>query len=287
MLFIWSVLGSMWKRGEEDDGDLEESGIEYVEMRPRGNIIPDGASRSSRQFDRSDTRICRSVLARCHYVASDRCEIAVATEEFCRAMSSRKGSGVHSFKRMCCFLKGYLEGPPRFSFRGILRRAVIRAFVDSDWAGCWKTRTSTSGGVLYFGETAVRGWTSTQAFIALSSGEADYYAALKGASAVLGFQSMLVDLGMRAFVTLFTDSSAVRGVIRRAGLSNLRHLAAIKAKRLLIRNVAGKENVVDRSTKDFAAAGKWKRLGTLGMTSEDGRPIQFPGIYALVMYGYC
>ena len=95
---------------------------------------------------------------------------------------------------------------------------IIRAYVDSDWAGCRKTRKSTSGGVLYVGEAAVRGWSSTQAVHVLSSGEAENYAALKGSCAALGFQSMPVDMGMKAFVTLFTDSSAARGIIHRAGL---------------------------------------------------------------------
>ena len=102
--------------------------------------------------------------------------------------------------------------------------SVIRAYVDSDWAGCRRSRNSTSGGVLYFGESVVRGWSSTQTLIALSSGEAEYYAALKGSCAALGFQSMLVDLGMKASVALFTDSSAARGIIHRAGLGELRHL---------------------------------------------------------------
>ena len=163
--------------------------------------------------------------------------------------------------------------------------SVIRAYVDSDWAGCRKSRKSTSGGVLYFGESAVRGW-STQAVIALSSGEAEYYAALKGSCAALGFQSMLVDLGMRASITLFTDSSAARGIIHRAGLGKLRHLetgylwlqAAVKNKRLQVRKVPGKDNPADLFTKHLAAAEMWKHLGTLGMTEEAGRTTAVPNI---------
>ena len=131
--------------------------------------------------------------------------------------------------------------------------SVIRAFVDSDWAGCRRTRKSTSGGVLYLGDTPVRGWSSNQAVIALSSGEAEYYAALKGASAALGYQSMLRDIGIRVSVALFTDSSAARGIIHRAGLGKLRHLetgylwlqAAVANKRLQVRKVKGTENPAD------------------------------------------
>ncbi len=91
-----------------------------------------------------------------------------------------------------------------------------------------------------FGGATVRGWSTTQSVIALSSGEAEYYAALQGASVALGFQSMPADLGITAKITLYSDSSAARGIIHRAGLGKLRHLetgylwlqAAVKAKRL-------------------------------------------------------
>ena len=102
---------------------------------------------------------------------------------------------------------------------------------------------------MYFGGVAVRGWSSNQNVIALSSGEAEYYAALKGASSALGFQSMLRGLGMSGSITLFTDSSAARGIIHRAGLGKLRHLetgylwlqAAVKAKKLQVRKALGTE----------------------------------------------
>ena len=124
---------------------------------------------------------------------------------------------------MIRFLKGLPRMVQRIAFSDH-PPTVIRAYVDSDWAGCRRTRKSTSGGVLYFGDSVVRGWASTQAVHALSSGEAEYYAALKGACAALGFQSMLKDLGLKASVTLFTDSSAARGIIHREGLGKLRHL---------------------------------------------------------------
>ena len=96
----------------------------------------------------------------------------------------------------------------------------------------------------------MRGWASTQAVHAFSSGEAEYYAALKGACPALGFQSMLKDLGLKASVTLFTDSSAARVIIHREVLGKLRHLetgylwlqAAVKNKRLQVRKGLGKES---------------------------------------------
>ena len=111
--------------------------------------------------------------------------------------------------------------------------------------------------MIFFGDVAVRVWSSNQAVIALSSGEAEYYAALKGASAALGIQSMIRDLGIHASITLFTDSSAARGIIHRAGLGKLRHLetgylwlqTAVKANRLQVRKVLGTENPANLLTK--------------------------------------
>ena len=168
-------------------------------------------------MDRSEMRRYRSAVARCNYLAADRFEIASTTKELCRAMSSPSVDDLASVRRLCRFLKGLPRMVQRIAFADFAPSA-IRAFVDSDWAGCRRTRKSTSGGVLYFGDTPVRGWSSNQAVIALSSGEAEYYAALKGASAALGLQSMLRDIGIHVTVTLFTDSSAARGIIHRAGL---------------------------------------------------------------------
>ena len=127
---------------------------------------------------------------------------------------------------------------------------------------------------------------STHAVHALSSGEAGYYAALKGACAALGFQSMLADLGLKATLTLFSYSSAARGIIHRAGLSKLRHLetgylwlqAAVKNKRFQVRKVGVKENLADLFTKHLGVADMWKHLQALHMSAAEGRSAAAPNI---------
>ena len=136
------------------------------------------------------------------------------------------------------------------------------------------------------GTTAVRGWSTNQAVIALSSCEAEYYAALKGASQALGFQSMLRDIGLHTTVTLFSDSSAARGIIHRAGLGKLRRLetgylwlqAAVAKKRLQVRKVNGVENPADLFTKYLTSADMLKHMHFLQMSSEDGRSDVVPKI---------
>eukprot|EP00971_Amphidinium_carterae_P242878 4822501-Amphidinium_carterae.1 len=52
----------------------------------------------------------------------------------------------------------------------------IKAFCDSDWAGCTTTRTSTTGTVLQFAGVTIATSSKTQHTIAQSSAEAELYA---------------------------------------------------------------------------------------------------------------
>ena len=218
-------------------------------------------------------------------MAADRYETAFTARELCRSMSNPSVDDLVAIKRLCRFLKGLPRIVQRIDF-GDFSHTVVRAYVDSDWAECRKTRKCTSGGVLMLGTIAVRGWSTNQAVAALSSGEAEYYAALKGASNALGFQSMLKDIGLYVSVTLFSDSSATRRIIHRADLGKLRHLetgylwlqAAVAKKRLQVRKVNGAENPADLFTKYLTNAYMWKHTNFLQMSSEDGRSDVAPKI---------
>ena len=91
-------------------------------------------------------------------------------------------------------------------------------------------------------------WSTTQSVIAVSSGEAEYYAALKGANMPLGFRSMAADLGEDVKIVLRSDSSAALGIGGRQGLGKLRHLEiaylwlqdVLAQRRLSIKKVKGK-----------------------------------------------
>ena len=67
-------------------------------------------------------------------------------------------------------------------------------------------------------------WSSTQASIAQSSGEAEYYALVRAASESLGMQSLMRDMGWDAKIRLLVDSSAAKSIASRTGLGKLMHL---------------------------------------------------------------
>ena len=130
-------------------------------------------------------------------------------------------------------------------------------YSDSDWAGCLRTRKSTSGEVLTFQGGILKTWSSTQASIAQSSGEAEYYALVRAASEALGMQSIMHDLGWHCKIRLLVDSSAAKSIASRTGLGKLRHLEikflwlqeCVRRGKVVLSKVRGDINPADVLTK--------------------------------------
>ena len=165
----------------------------------------------------------RSGAARCNYLSVDRPDIPFETKELCRKMSCPTELDMVALKHRCRYLKGKPRLVQHIPGR-VFPAWELQVFVDSDWAGCRRTRKSTNGGCLMLHGACLKTWSTTQAVRALSSGEAEYYAGLKGACVALGFRSMAADSGMDIKLTLHTDSAAALGIIGRRGLGKVRHL---------------------------------------------------------------
>ena len=75
-------------------------------------------------------------------------------------------------------------------------------------------------------------WSQTQAVQALSSGEAEYVANVKGGSIGIGIQSMCADFGEEMSVRMHTDSTASLGITGRVGLTMSMTLASSTRRRL-------------------------------------------------------
>ena len=81
----------------------------------------------------------------------------------------------------------------------------IDAYADTDWAGCPRSRRSTSCGCIMVGTHLLKCWGSTQARVAMSSGDAEFYGAVKGASSGLGMKALYRDIGHALPLRLWTD----------------------------------------------------------------------------------
>ncbi len=147
----------------------------------------------------------------------------------------------------------------------------IDVYVDTDWAGCVKTRKSTSGGPVMLGKHTIKHWSSTQPSVSLSSGEAEFYGLVRGSGQGLGYQALLKDLGLEMPLRMWTDSSAAIGICSRQGLGKLRHIdthtlwvqQAVRSKRLEIKKVLGEENPADLLTKHGLSNERLEKLPAL------------------------
>ena len=95
--------------------------------------------------------------------------------------------------------------------------------MDSDHAGDAMTRRSTTGMVALYGLHVLKHSSNVQSTIALSTGESEYYALVKGGSVGLGLQSLLEDFAVETQL-IQSDATAAKGTVRRAGLGKARHI---------------------------------------------------------------
>ena len=97
--------------------------------------------------------------------------------------------------------------------------------------------------------------------MALSSGEAEFYAAIKGACEGLGIKSLLKDLGFTVKVEVIQDSTAAKGTASRAGIGKIKHLdvgwcwiqATVEKGEITLIKIDGKINPADVLTKPKSA----------------------------------
>ena len=128
-------------------------------------------------------------------------------------------------------------------------------------------------------------WSVTQATVTLSSGDAEYCADVKGGIILLGFRSLLQDLGVvNVKCHLHTDSSAAVGIANRVGIGKIRHLAVhllwlqekIRSGDICIHKVDGSSNVADVMTKHLAHDSLGRHLPNLRLEFMDGRAMVAP-----------
>ena len=103
----------------------------------------------------------------------------------------------------------------------------------------------------------IKSWSTTQAVIALSSGEAEFYGIVKGGSIGIGLRSVLGDLGIDARIRVHTDASAAKAIASRKGLGKVRHIEVnqlwiqdkVGSGDIELNKIAGTVNPADALTK--------------------------------------
>ena len=156
----------------------------------------------------------------------------------------------------------------------------LDVFTASDFAGCRKSRKSTSGGAIMVGQHCLKTWSNTQAIIAKSSAEAELYGVVCDATESLGMSTLIKDLGgSQLQIELHLGTTAAKGIVERRGLSKVRHVdvnvlwfqETCARKTIPMNKVFGEENCADLMTKHLGAKIINKNVDKMKMSFEAGR----------------
>ena len=231
-----------------------------------------------------DATLYRALAARANYLSLDRPDLGFSAKELCREFSQPTKLSVEKLKR----LVRYVVNAPRLVWKYDFQPDVkdLDTYVDTDFAGCMRTRRSTSGGIIRRGAHVLQAWSTTQTTVALSSGEAELSGICRGSSKGIGLRALAQDLGLMFNLRVFSDATAAIGICRRKGLGRVRHLAVadlwiqdkIRCKDFQLLKVLGKDNPADLMTKYVDQQTLHRHLDNLGLMLEKGRAASAPAL---------
>ena len=183
------------KEGIKYEADQRHAELVIKDMGLEGTsnsvVTPGGKKEEEsmgKRLDKHKALQYRANVARCNYMCQDRSDVQYQVKELCRNMSDPTEADWLMLKRLARYLIGRTRVIITFAYQD--NHGVVDAWTDTDYAGCRLTRKSTSGGVVMLGNHMIKSWSSTQAHVTLSSGEAEYYGLVKGASVAIGVKSM-------------------------------------------------------------------------------------------------
>ena len=225
----------------------------------------------------ADATKFRRGVARVVYLAQDRMDLGFASKELAKRMARPRIGDEMGLKRVIRYLLGRPRCVYRYNWQPVPE--ALKIFTDSDWAGDVESRKSTSGGVVMIGDHLIGHWSRTQATIALSSGEAELNASVKGASEGLGLRQLAQEVGYALVFHLLGDSSAAKGIMLRTGAGAIKHLCTkqlwiqerVMSREIVPFKIKRDINMADTCTHHwgqleagslFAAAGlRWRESG--------------------------
>ena len=247
---------------------------------------PEEAFEESPLLDDEQAKTYRSVVMRAAYLSLDRCDICEAVKTLARYMSSPTELAWTKLKR----LARYILSVPRViqEFRPQKMYNKIRAYGDSDHAGCVRTRKSTTGMVLMAGQHLLKASSTLQTTVSLSSGESEYYAIVKVASNILGLRELYREWNVEVGCMVLSDSSAARGMCSRRGLGKTRHVQTrylwvqhrLKENEFELVAVGTDKNVSDVCTKPMSHDLCWKHMNSVGQFAVSGKSRAAKGLQA-------
>ena len=159
---------------------------------------------------------------------------------------------------------------------------------DADWAVFSRARRSTSGGAIRTGDATTKVWSKTQAVVAKSRGESDFYGVVRASCEALGAQTLMNDFGVDMMACVHVGASTAKAICETTGLDKLRHLDVNHLwpqeqharDRALLATTHGRINAAEWTTKHLSFQGRHAHLEMLGIEFREGRADKAAQLYS-------
>ena len=223
----------------------------------------------------------RTAVGKLLWLAFVRPDCSRAVKELSRDVKAPTQESLAKLKQLLRYLAGTKQSVLRLrpsQMPADWRTTIdVVGFVDNDWAGCSKTRKSTSGSTIQVLGCDIVHTSRTQGTVALSSGEAELYAIGQGISEALCVRSLILEaVARRVHVIVHTDSTAGKSVASRFGTGKrtkhveLRFLYMqnlISSGLLRLCKIHTKDNPADLLTKYVSTEVLHKLINKIGLVT--------------------
>ena len=240
----------------------------------------------------AEAKLFRGVAARLNYLSPDRPDIQYAVKEAARTMANPRACDWGLLKKIGRYLLYWPRLQIRFAWQK--RPECMDGYTDSDWAGCTKSRRSTSGAVLMIGHHCIKSSSKQQKVLALSSAEAETYGMVNCSAELLGLQACAEDLGLSYKANVYADASAALGIVMRRGIGKVRHIRtqslwlqeAHATRRLGFEKIDGSMNPADLMTKHLSDTLLTRHLEQMRAIPMGGRAATAPTLNSLDLHDH-
>ena len=103
------------------------------------------------ELDIQEFKSYRMLAERLNFTAQDNPARQYTAKEICRNMARPEAAHFAKIKKLARFLLGVQTVEWEYPWQEEQEAVKVQAFSDSDWAGCLRTRRSTSGGLMMVG----------------------------------------------------------------------------------------------------------------------------------------